>query len=157
MRCSSNTKMFALFSIMLAFATGCGKVDRDYSVKIIVPDEYVGLIRVIFDSNGAKVPIFDGQQVFAIPPGGVLRVQGKNPFAKFGSTSVESASGDPILMASYQIANDVPPNPHDRLFRIVGSPSNGEEMWAVVGTEADEHAARLKLHDYESASNRDDE
>ena len=141
-----------LLGIGLSLMVICGKVERDFGVKIIVPSDYSGLIRIIFTNGEDRAPVRNKEQVFRIPESGTLRLGGSNPFLKLGTIEAEDVHGRPIPNAAQIFAQDENPDPAEKLFRIVGGTNDGSEFWAIVGTEADERQARMLLHDHESGS-----
>lgn len=144
--------VIALVCLLLMPMTGCERVERDFGVKIVVPTNYTGVIRIAFHEKGNPVTKKDGKQVFRIGPNGTLEVAGVNPFLKLGIIEVEDTSGTEIKNAAQILARDREVKPSDRLFRLVGGTNDGSEFWAVIGTENDERSARLSLHDLESGA-----
>lgn len=142
----------SILGIGLSLMVGCGKVERDFGVKVVVPSDYSGLIRIIFTDGKESAPVRNEKQVFRIQESGTLRVGGSNPFLKLGTVEAEDAHGRPIPNAAQIFAQDENPAPDEKLFRIVGGTNDGSEFWAVVGTETDERQARMLLHDHESGS-----
>jgi hypothetical protein len=142
----------SLLGIGLSLIVGCGKVERDFAVRVVVPSEYSGLIRIIFTDGKDSAPARNKEQVFRIPESGMLRVGGSNPFLKLGTIEAEDANGRSIPNAGQIFAQDENPAPDEKLFRIVGGTNDGSEFWAVIGTETDERKARMMLYDHERGS-----
>jgi hypothetical protein len=63
---------------------GCSNSERSYTVKVIVPDNYRGLVKIKFDPQGEKEIWENSVLVFRIPKSGVLITQGQNPYLKWG-------------------------------------------------------------------------
>src|SRR5205814_1334691 len=56
----------------LPFVNACTRQDRSYSVKIIIPNGYRGLLKIRFDPTGEKRVWQNTVLLFKIPPSGVL-------------------------------------------------------------------------------------
>lgn len=147
-------QIYMLFALVagVMLIVGCGRVERDYHVRIVVPDGYVGLVKIIFRKDGIHVPVKEGERQFIVPESGVLVVNGPNPFVRLGTASAEFSSGGGIPSANQLLAEGKEVNASATLLRLIGNTNDAGEFWAVVGSQKEWESANLKLHNHISKS-----
>src|SRR5436190_23405931 len=76
------------------------------AVRIIVPIEFRGLIRIVEEKAGGTVPIESEEFVYRIPTNGVLSVKEAVGFAQWHQQYADFSSGLPLMILSTDAPDD---------------------------------------------------
>ena len=114
-----------LAGILFGFSSCTAR--RGPTVRLIIPDGLTGLIQIVRDPSGAMVGLENGEYVYRIPRGGVLKVKDTLGFERWHYTKANFVSGQhlPLYPAN---------QPQDVALFEVGSSSSGKKF-LFVGTE----------------------
>jgi hypothetical protein len=129
--CKRNLVCF-LPGTVLVLLISCSQ-PRGPSVRIIVPDGFKGLIKIVEDRAGVEVDLESGEYVYRIPTNGVLKVKEASGFADWHYREANYASGKPLPV--YPGA----PKGKVGLF-MLGTHSSGKHF-LFVGTEQEKAEA----------------
>jgi hypothetical protein len=142
--------MFFLALPLAATLMACNPDTRHYSVRVVVPAGYHGLVRIRFNASGEPRD-WDGKTlVLRIPASGILITQAENPFLKWGQGLDVLDTAGKKIPCSFRLKE---PATDAILFRSVGGTNDGKEYWAVIGTQQEAIEASISLDDYESHKN----
>jgi len=116
-----------LICVILMLVTFNGAACNDHRVRYILPDGYVGVIKIVLDEkDGLDAKIEKGTYTLEIPADGVLKLKSFKLFDPFYEMTVTEKSGKqlPIVTASDDVIAY-----RDTIFRNV---SNGPAMAIII-------------------------
>ncbi len=85
-------KLDVLLFLLFAALIGCSSPRGDL-VKIIIPNDFQGVFKIVPDDEGIVVEKQDDSFIYRIPESGILKVKNTAPFKVFHETLVEYESG----------------------------------------------------------------
>jgi hypothetical protein len=141
---STSCKRPLLILVAFAFLIACAFVNKRSrevtSVRLIVPDNFTGIIKLRFGSAaGVQVHRRGGEMKFVIPPDGKLDVAGRNVQFDWHRLNASYLNGTPIVEIDPAIQSS---HREDQLVHIWEfanpvPPAGDNEAWFFVGTEAE--------------------
>jgi hypothetical protein len=129
---------------MCAMALYAITKERDYTVVIIVPNEFLGVITLQEDKDRGIEPAMQGSDtyVYTIPESGTLLVKNFEPFEQWHRTIARYANGREIPTWSSELSRRYVIGPDTIVLREVGA--------RVKGQDNPEHIIFVgNLHDFQ--------
>jgi len=120
-----KTLIFFL-SMLLTALIGCSNPSGD-AVKIIIPNNFRGVFKIVPDEEGTLAEKKDEHFVFRIPGSGILRVKNTDPFKDFHETVVEYESGKSVPAGILDLDED------SIAYYYLWS-DTADQIWFLIGT-----------------------
>lgn len=107
-------------------------------IDIVIPNQFMGEVCLIQDTNAPDMPLFSNRYLLIIPPSGVLRVRSLHPFDQFHQQTIRFMDGR--MIAQTIRSDDIPTEMAIRgVASSVNSTPSGQEhsLRFFVGTAAE--------------------
>jgi len=127
-KASVGIRLLLILQVCVAL-TGC--VEKSGSpVRIVVPGEFRGLVRIVEDKSGVEVPFENGELIFRIPTNGVLTVKETVGFGEWHQEQANFSNGEPL-----PILPRTAPEPGPGKAALYGLGRSQKQLRFFVGTQ----------------------